>query len=105
MKKILSIILITISLMSTLHASELVSIESLKRLGLQLKMGELTGAGSKFKVQNLAGLVLPEGVLLKEHCTGIVVKNVEDPNISDIVKIKVGDQEIMASEFTGFVVK
>ena len=69
-------------------------------------MGELTGAGSRFSVQSLKGLVLPEGVLLTENCSGIVVKSgVVNPKISDIVKIQAQGVEIPAAEFVGFVVK
>lgn len=89
---------------SNAHARELATIDELARQGMQVRMGELTGAGSKFALSKLAGLVLPEGVLMKEDCTGIVVKNLKDPKVSDIVKIKFNDHEIMASEFVGFVV-
>lgn len=89
---------------SSAHARELATIDELARQGMQVRMGELTGAGSKFALSKLAGLVLPEGVLMKEDCTGIVVKNLKDPKVSDIVKIKFNDHEIMASEFVGFVV-
>lgn len=91
-------------LASNAHARELATIDELARQGMQVRMGELTGAGSKFSLSKLAGLVLPEGVLMKEDCTGIIVKNLKDPKVSDIVKIKFNDQEIMASEFVGFVV-
>lgn len=98
------IILASILLFSgNTEARELQSLDELARMGLQVKMGELTGAGSKFSLNKLAGLVLPEGVLMKEDCTGIVVKNAADPKVSDIVKIKIHNQEIMASEFVGFV--
>ena len=72
---------------------------------MQVKMGELTGAGSKFSLHNLAGLILPDGVLMKEDCTAIVVKPTADPKVSDIVKIKVQNHDIAASEFIGFVIK
>jgi hypothetical protein len=91
---------------TTLHAEGLVSIDSIIKQGLKVQMGELTGAGSRVSVQNLRGLVLPEGVLTTDQCSGIVVKkNTADPKISDIVKVKIQDQEINASEFVGFVIQ
>lgn len=103
MKKILALLLFSFASL-TIHARELSTVDELARLGMVVKMGELTGAGSKFSLNKLAGLVLPEGVLMKEDCTGIVVRNSADPKVSDIVKIKVQDHEIQASEFVGFVV-
>lgn len=108
MKKIISGIFMALAIFllvgSNTHARELATIDELSRQGMQVRMGELTGAGSKFALSKLAGLVLPEGVLMTEDCTGIVVKNLKDPKVSDIVKIKLNDHEIMASEFVGFVV-
>lgn len=107
MKKILAKILMSVGLIllvNLAHARELSTVDELARMGMQVRMGELTGAGSKFALSKLAGLVLPEGVLMKEDCTGIVVKNRIDPKVSDIVKIQFQDHEIMASEFVGFVI-
>lgn len=107
MKKILAIFLMlgmTIIPLKSVFAIELSTLDEVARAGMQVKMGELTGAGSKFSLGNLAGLVLPEGVVMKEDCSALVLKNVADPKISDIVKIKVEGHEISASEFTGFVV-
>jgi hypothetical protein len=105
MKFFIATFLLTFSLMMKSYAQDLTPVEILIKQGLQVRMGELTGAGSKFSIKNLQGLVLPEGVLMKSDCTGIVVKNSADPKISDIVKIKVNDVEIAAEEFVGFVVK
>jgi hypothetical protein len=90
-------------LISPSNARELSTIDQIERLGMQVKMGELTGAGSRVSLSHLAGLVLPEGVVLKEDFNGIIVKNVTDPKISDIVKVKIHNQNIQASEFVGFV--
>ncbi|MFA6238631.1 MAG: hypothetical protein WC635_14955 [Bacteriovorax sp.] len=107
MKKILATAFIAgFALMSMNHASaiELSTVDAVARQGMQVRMGELTGAGSKFSLGKLAGLVLPEGVVMKEDCSGLVMKNVADPKISDIIRIKIDGQEIPASEFVGFVV-
>jgi hypothetical protein len=104
-------IIITLSLLSLLAFSSLAhaippsNLDDLIKQGMIVKMGELTGAGSKYSVRNLAGLILPDGVLMKEDCQAIVVKNSADPKISDIVKIQIQNQEISSSEFIGFVVK
>ncbi|MGZ3787251.1 MAG: hypothetical protein ACXVLQ_01940 [Bacteriovorax sp.] len=105
MKSLIALALLTLSIITSANAQDLTPVDVLIKQGLQVKMGELTGAGSKFSIKNLEGLVLPEGVLLKSNCTGIVVKNSVDPKVSDIVRIKVQNQEIEAAEFVGFVVK
>lgn len=83
---------------------ELVSIDQVSGLGLQIRMGELTGAGSKISLHKLAGLVLPEGILMKENFKEILIKNTKDPMISDIVKITNEGEELSASDFIGFVI-
>lgn len=105
MKAIIATLLLSMTIFTTSHAEGLSKIDDLIKQGMQVKMGELTGAGSKFSVHKLAGLVLPEGVLMKEDCGQIIVKSSADPMVSDIVKIKVEGQEIGASEFIGFVVR
>jgi hypothetical protein len=105
MKKLIAAILLTIALLNTALAEDLSPLGALIKQGMQVKMGELTGAGSKFSVHNLAGLILPDGVLMKEDCSEIIVKSSSDPKVSDIIKIKVQDQEIAASEFIGFVIR
>ncbi|MDD4974812.1 MAG: hypothetical protein PHY93_10705 [Bacteriovorax sp.] len=105
MKKIFTALMLTLALLNAVCAEDLSSIDVLIRQGLQVKMGELTGAGSKFSVHNLAGLVLPDGVLMKEDCSAIIVRASVDPKVSDIIRIKVQDHEIEASEFIGFVVR
>lgn len=105
MKIIILFFTTTILLVSTTFAIDQTSINNLKKQGLQIQMGELTGAGSKFSVHNLAGFILPEAILMKDDCGTITVKTSSNPLVSDIVKIKIQDQEIAASEFIGFIVK
>lgn len=105
MKKIISSLILFIVLINPSFGIDQKTIDILGKQGLQVKMGELTGAGSRFSVHDLAGLVLPDGVLMKEDCSAIVVNNASNPKVSDIVKIKVQDQEIDASEFVGFIIK
>lgn len=92
-------------LISIGNTRELVTIDQVIRQGLQVKMGELTGAGSRVSLQRLAGLVLPEGILMKEDFNEMLIKNSVDPKISDIVKIKNEGQDLMAFEFIGFVIR
>lgn len=103
MKFFIVTLMLTLTFMFKSYAQDLTPVDSLIKQGLQVRMGELTGAGSKVPLRNMQGLVLPEGVLMKSNCTGIVVKKSDDPKISDIVKIKVNDVEIDAHEFVGFV--
>lgn len=105
MKFFIATLTLTLSLMMKTYAGDLVPVDTVVKLGMQVRMGELTGAGSRVSLRSLHGLVLPEGVLMKSDCTGIVVKNSADPKVSDIVKIKVNDVEIDAQEFVGFVTK
>jgi len=103
MKFFIATLLLTLSFMMKAQARDLIPVDVLLKQGLQVRMGELTGAGSRVSLKNLQGLVLPEGVLLKSDCTGIVVKNSADPKVSDIVRIKVNEVEIDAKEFVGIV--
>lgn len=105
MKFFIATLILTFTLMLEGRAGELVSVDAVMKQGMQVRMGELTGAGSKVSLRSLQGLILPEGVLMKSDCTGIVVKNSADPKVSDIVKIKVNEIEIGAHEFVGFVTK
>jgi hypothetical protein len=109
MKNLFSISLLTLLsffLLNSAHAAqELTPVEILIHQGMAVKMGELTGAGSKFSLQKLQGLILPEGVIMKSDCDGIVVKTNLNPKVSDIVKVKIQNSEIEASEFIGFVVQ
>lgn len=105
MKFFIITFVLLLSMMMKSYARELVSVDVLLKQGLQVKMGELTGAGSKVSLKNMQGLVLPEGVLMKADCTGIIVRNSADPKVSDIVSIKAGDAEIPAYEFIGIVTK
>ena len=105
MKILFMSFILSLAIFNSAHALDQGSIDILIQHGMQVKMGELTGAGSKFSLHNLAGLILPDGVLMKEDCTAIVVKPTADPKVSDIVKIKVQNHDIAASEFIGFVIK
>ena len=87
------------------NGQELISVNDALKQGLEVRMGELTGAGSKFSVNNLAGFLLPDGVILRSNCQEITLKNTTDPKISDILKISFANQEINASEFIGFIIK
>ena len=105
MKKIITTLMLVMALFNTALALEQTSIDILIKQGMQVKMGELTGAGSKFSMNKLAALVLPDGVVMKEDCQSIIMKSSADPKVSDIIKIKVQDQVIDASEFIGFVIR
>lgn len=105
MKKTLAVIIISLTMLCSASAQNLTSLDVLIRAGMQVKMGELTGAGSRFSVKDLEGLILPEGVLMIEDCFGVVIKTTVNPKISDIVKIKVDNQEVLAEQFIGFVVR
>jgi hypothetical protein len=100
MKKLLIMITVVFATLN-LYAAEAVVLKP----NMEVRMGELTGAGSRFSLKALAGFVHPDGVILKEDCQEIVVKNSADPKISDVVKIKVQNQEINSNELTGFIIQ
>lgn len=85
------------------------SINTLKKQGFEVRMGELTGAGSKLSLKRLAGFIHPSGILMKKDCMAILVSKTSDqvdPKISDITKIKVeNNNEISVHEFEGFFIK
>jgi hypothetical protein len=72
---------------------------------LDIQMGELTGAGSKFSIRSLAGFVHPKGYIMVEDCSSIVLKDSIDPKISDVVNIVVSGETINVHELKGFIVK
>ena len=102
MKRIVMIIsMLLLSLISVASANE----QLVLKPNMEVKMGELTGAGTRFSLKALAGFVHPNGVILKEECQEIVVRTAADPKISDVVKIKVQDQTINSNELTGFIIQ
>ena len=72
---------------------------------LEVKMGELTGAGTRFSIKALAGFVHPNGYIMKEDCTKIMIKQSVDPKVSDVVQITVNGSTINSSELTGFIIQ
>ena len=106
MKKLMFILSLLLIISTSAFSNPLPNIEQITKLGFQVRMGELTGAGSRVPMANLRGLILPEGVIMTSDCSGIVIKkDTIDPKISDIIKIQAQGVEIPASEFVGFVVK
>ena len=89
-------------------AIDQMSIDTLKKQGFEVRMGELTGAGSKLSLSRLAGFIHPSGILMKKDCTAISISrsgDPKDPKISDITKIKADNVEIPVQEFEGFFIK
>lgn len=105
MKAFITALLISLFISISARSESLIPLEYYKGQGLEIRLGELTGAGSKFSIRSLEGLILPEGVLRKSSVSAIVVKNTKDSKISDIVKVKIADQEIAAGEFIGFIAR
>ena len=81
------------------------SIETLKKQGFQIRMGELTGAGGKLSLARLAGFIHPKGIVMKEDCKSIAIQRAaagSEPKISDVTKVEIDQSIIAASEFEGF---
>ena len=100
-------IIITIAIfLATLQSSMAIdqrSIETLKKQGFQVRMGELTGAGGKLSLARLAGFIHPKGIVMREDCKSIAtIRTISEPKISDVTKVVVDQSVIDASEFEGF---
>ncbi len=80
------------------------SLTQLKKLGYEVRMGELTGAGGRMSLSRLAGFIHPDGIVMKEDCQNIAVSRTSqiDPKVSDVTKVTVDKSVISASEFVGF---
>jgi hypothetical protein len=112
MKKICVIISLFSFLLALLYneayAIDEASLNLLKKQGFEVRMGELTGAGSKLSLRRLAGFIHPQGIVLKQDCQSIVVaagSNQVDPKISDVTKVLVDQSEIPSQDFLGFFFK
>lgn len=101
-------LLLAVFLMSTLtnaFAIDQQSLEHLKKQGFQVRMGELTGAGSKLSLARLAGFIHPSGIVMKGDCKQIAISSgsdQKDPKVSDVTKVIVDQSVISAAEFEGF---
>jgi hypothetical protein len=104
MKKYVVLIL-TLILSQASFAIDQDTVNSLNRKGFDVIMGELTGAGSKFSINRLAGFVLNDGILLKENCHKIVIAKSESSSVASIVQVEFENQVILASEFEGIIIK
>lgn len=105
MTKYIFIMLAILISLSSAHAIDQTTVNSLNQKGFDVIMGELTGAGSKVSMNRLAGFVLSDGILLKEQCGAIVVKNASTQDVASIVRVVFENQNIEASEFEGIIVK
>ncbi len=101
MKKIMTILSLVL-LSTSAFAIDQASLSQLKKQGFQVRMGELTGAGSKLSLARLAGFIHPQGIVMKEDCKSIAVKAAVNPKISDVTQVVVDQSVIQAQEFEGF---
>jgi hypothetical protein len=101
---IVAFYIFTICVFNQSWAITLNPIDDYKKNELIIKMGELTGAGSKESIHNLVGFVFSEGVLMKEDCSSIIIKQTKNPMISDIQNIYVDAEEIDQSTLIGIVI-
>ena len=107
MKIFMSLLMVLIFIPKS-HAIDQGSLDTLKKNGFQVRMGELTGAGSKMSLARLAGFIHPSGIVMKGDCKSIAVAQGSDqknPQISDVTKVTVDQSVINASEFEGFFTK
>ena len=104
MKALILSFLMTLAIIPNAHAIDQASIEALKKQGFEVRMGELTGAGSKLSMGRLAGFIHPRGIVMKNDCKNIQDKDTRplEPTISDITKVIVDQSVLSANEFEGF---
>ncbi len=105
MKIITLSILFALTFITQANALDQQGLEELKRQGFQVRMGELTGAGSKMSLTRLAGFIHPSGIVMKADCKQIAVSSSSDyadPKVSDVTKVVVEQSVISAKEFEGF---
>ncbi|NOT80698.1 MAG: hypothetical protein HOP07_17065 [Bacteriovoracaceae bacterium] len=100
--KIFLIICLSFLFISNAFAIDQNSIDLLTKKGFQVRMGELTGAGSKMSITRLAGLIHSDGIIMKEEIHNLTLNQTNNPSISDIKEIIVGDSVISAHELEGF---
>jgi hypothetical protein len=67
-------------------------------------MGELTGAGSRYSINDLAGFVQDNTVIMKKDCSNILVNKNAFGRVSDVSEIVVNGIEIKAKDLDGFLV-
>jgi hypothetical protein len=103
MKQLMNFILMTFVLTNLAFASDVESL--VLKPNQEVKLGELTGAGTRFSLNVLAGFVHPQGYIMKDECSRIVVRSTNSPKVSDVVAITVNGEEINASELTGFIIQ
>jgi hypothetical protein len=97
--------LFTLITLTPSYAIDPSTISALNKQGFEVIMGELTGAGSKVSMQRLAGFVLTDGIILKEKCTTIIVKDSINKDAASIIRVVFENQNIEAQEFEGIIVK
>lgn len=107
--KVLTVIFLTLifSLTASGQSDELNrQLAELKRQGLVVRMGELTGAGGKMSLSRVHSFIHPDGLIQKSACSAIKVRAnsaLTDPKVADIVQIKIGRDEVTAAEIVGIV--
>jgi hypothetical protein len=108
MKFIVLSFLLALTLVPKAHAIDQASIDALTKQGFVVRMGELTGAGSRMSLGQLQGFIHPRGIVMKADCKSIAVgqaSNQANPLISDVTKVFVDQSVINAAEFEGFFTK
>lgn len=106
MKILMTMLFSFLTLTIPAHAIDEAGINQLKQLGFEVRMGELTGAGSKISTRRLAGFIHPNGIIMKSDIKSLIVKKSTeaDPKISDITQVIVDQSKLSAAEFEGFFI-
>lgn len=107
MKKLLLMTLTFLAVMTNVWASDLQKqLEEARKLGLVVRMGELTGAGGRLSLKKVHAFVHPEGLIQKSACINISVKtgsDVANPKVSDVSALTLAGEQISAQEIIGIV--
>jgi hypothetical protein len=105
MKMLTLSLLFIFTIIPNAHAIDQGSIDALVKKGFQVRMGELTGAGSKMSLARVAGFIHPNGIVMKSDCKSIAIavgSDASNPQVSDVTKVVVDQSVLKASEFEGF---
>lgn len=107
MKKLLLTTLTFFAVMTNVIAADLQQqLEEARKLGLVVRMGELTGAGGRLSLKKVHAFVHPEGLIQKSACISIAVKAGSDqtnPKVSDVSVLTLAGEHISAQEIIGIV--
>ena len=89
---------IYLDMLSTSH-------RDLQNKNLELKLGELTGAGKTIPLNKLEVLFTPDSYILKKEIKNIVYKEKALPVAADILEIHLVDEVVTSELISAFIIR